>query len=166
MIRKRILAALFLAALMGAAWAAGGKTQNAIRPGLFELGVNLGEPTGISAKLYLDKTNAFEGIAAWAFSRGAITLSVDYLFHFHDVLKIETETFPLFVGIGAVAGISAGGGPAAAGQVSVGFRVPLGVLYVFKQAPIELSLEVVPGLNLFPDMTFLAMGGLGVRYCF
>jgi hypothetical protein len=52
------------------------------------------------------------------------------------------------------------------GGISVGARFPLGVLYVFRGVPLEISLELVPGLYLFPDTTFLAMGGIGIRYCF
>jgi hypothetical protein len=55
---------------------------------------------------------------------------------------------------------------AGAGQVTIGLRIPLGVLYAFKAVPIEISLDIVPGLNLFPDTAPLVMGGIAVRYRF
>jgi hypothetical protein len=135
--------------------------SGASKPGLFELGLNLGEPTGVSAKLWLDRTSALEGIAAWAFTQGAFALSVDYLLNFSDAIKVETEVFTPFVGIGGVVRFSS-----RTADVQVGIRIPLGILYAFRDVPLEISLDIVPGLNLFPDTTLLAMGGIGIRYCF
>ncbi len=53
-----------------------------------------------------------------------------------------------------------------ASQVTFGLRVPFGILFVFAKIPFEISLEIAPGLNVFPDTTFLAMGGLAIRWCF
>jgi hypothetical protein len=131
-------------------------------PGLFELGLFLGEPTGLSVKYYFDRKSAVEGVVAWAFSQGFLVAGADYLLHFPDVAKVEEETFPLFVGVGAIVRIDMGG----AGGISVGARFPLGALYLFRGVPLEISLELVPGLYLFPDTAFLAMGGVGVRYRF
>jgi hypothetical protein len=117
---------------------------NAIRPGLFELGLYLGEPTGLSAKYWINRKNAIEGIAAWAFSKGFLVVSADYLLNFPDVVKIEGETFPLFIGAGAIMRVDMG----TDGGISFGARFPVGALY------------------LFPDTQFLAMGGIGIRYCF
>ena len=160
---KRTLAVLIVLAIAGASAGAAPKQQvNAIRPGLFELGLYLGEPTGLSAKYYFNRNNAIEGIAAWAFSQGFLVVSADYLFNFPDIVKIEGETFPLFVGVGAIMRVDMG----TAGGISAGARFPLGALYVFRGFPLEVSLEIVPGLYFFPNTQFLAMGGIGIRYCF
>ena len=160
---RRALAILLLVALaVASAGAADRKHVNAIRPGLFELGLFLGEPTGVSAKYWINRANAVEGIAAWAFSQGFLVAAADYLFNFPDIVKIEGETFPLYIGAGAIMRVDMGAG----GGISIGARFPLGVLYVFRGVPLEISLELVPGLYLFPDTTFLGMGGIGIRYCF
>jgi hypothetical protein len=153
---------MVLVLVIGSAGAAPKKQANAIRSGLFELGLYLGEPTGLSTKYWIDRKNAIEGIAAWAFSQGFLAVSADYLFSFPDLVKIEGETFPLFVGAGAIVRIDTGG----AGGISAGARFPVGALYIFRGFPLEISLELVPGLYLFPDTQFLAMGGIGIRYCF
>jgi hypothetical protein len=155
---KHTIMFIIIVAISQVAWAAPSK------PGVFELGVNLGEPSGVSAKLWLDGTSALEGIAAWAFTQGAFAFSVDYLYSFPTLVKVQTTSFPVFVGIGGVARITAGGGGPA--PVTIGLRVPLGILYQFVKVPLEVSLDVVPGLNLFPDTSFLAMGGLAIRYRF
>jgi hypothetical protein len=139
------------------------RSANGIRPGLFELGAYLGQPSGISAKYWINGRNAIDGVAAWGFGgagTGHMVIAADYLFNFLDVVKIEKETFPLYVGAGAVMGIDTGGG------ISLGARVPLGALYLFRDVPLEISLEIVPVLYLFPATTFSGMGGIGIRYCF
>jgi hypothetical protein len=52
------------------------------------------------------------------------------------------------------------------GGISFGARFRVGALYVFRGVPLEISLELVPGLYLFPAPQFLAMEGIGIRYCF
>jgi hypothetical protein len=160
-----VLMALVLAAAAVAAapTPAAKKPANAVHPGLFELGVYLGQPSGISAKYWINGKNSIDGVAAWGFGgagSGNLVVAADYLFNFIDMVKIETETFPLYVGVGAIMSIDMGGG------ISLGARVPLGAFYIFRGAPLEISLEVVPGLYLFPATSFSMMGGIGVRYCF
>ncbi|MCX7031212.1 MAG: hypothetical protein NTU62_13995, partial [Spirochaetes bacterium] len=76
---KRTLIVLIVIAITCASAGAAPKQQvNAIRPGLFELGLYLGEPTGLSAKYWINRKNAIEGIAAWAFSKGFLVVSADY----------------------------------------------------------------------------------------
>lgn len=158
---KRVLSVMIALAVGAASWAASPAAvrTNAVHPGLFELGLALGQPSGLSAKLWIDRNSAVEGIAAWDFTRLNFVVSMDYLLTFPDILKIQTADFPLFVGIGGLANIGTG-------VVTLGLRVPLGVLFVFARVPLEISLEVVPGLDIFPATTFLAMGGVAVRYCF
>jgi hypothetical protein len=164
--RRTILILLAIAVGVAAAGATGKKpaipSSAPIHPGLFELGLFLGEPTGLSAKYWINRKNAIEGIAAWAFSQGFLAVCGDYLFTFPDVIKVEDSTIPVFLGVGGIARIEMG----APGGLAVGARFPVGVLYVFREVPLEISLEVVPGLYLFPDTQFLAMGGFGIRYCF
>lgn len=154
---------LAAAALSAAPAPAAKKQANGIHPGLFELGVYLGQPSGISAKYWINGKNSIDGVAAWNFGAagsGNLVIAADYLFNFINMVTIEKETFPLYVGAGAIMSIDMGGG------ISLGARVPLGAFYIFRDFPLEISLEIVPGLYLFPATSFLAMGGIGVRYCF
>jgi len=165
---KRTLVVLMILVITSAVLAAAPapaaqKQANGIHPGLFELGVYLGQPSGISAKYWINGRNSIDGVAAWNFGgagSGNLVVAADYLFNFIDMVKIEKETFPLYVGAGAIMSIDMGGG------ISLGARVPLGAFYIFRDIPLEISLEIVPGLYLFPATSFLAMGGIGMRYCF
>ncbi|MDK2976014.1 MAG: hypothetical protein PWP06_489, partial [Candidatus Marinimicrobia bacterium] len=51
-------------------------------------------------------------------------------------------------------------------DVQVGIRVPVGLVHELESAPIDIFLEIVPGLNLIPETNFGINGGLGVRYYF
>jgi hypothetical protein len=125
----------------------------------FGLGVLLGEPTGISAKARLDEVSAIDAAVAWSFvDEGSFYFHADYLYHFTDVLHAYPGDLPLYVGVG--------------GKVSlredplVGVRVPFGIAYEFDPAPLDVFLEVAPGVGLFPETSLNIGGGIGIRYYF
>ena len=49
---------------------------------------------------------------------------------------------------------------------SIECRVPVGVEYTFTQIPIGCFLELVPALEIVPDIDFHIRGGIGFRYYF
>jgi hypothetical protein len=159
---KRALTLLILLTLGTSVWAASPASPgtNAVHPGLFELGLTVGQPTGLSLKVWFDRTSALEAIASWDFTQLSLFASADYHFVFPDVLRIQEVNFPLFVGVGGMTSI----GPGSA--VNIGLRVPLGILFVFAKVPLEIQLEAVPGMYVFPATSFVPMGALAIRYCF
>jgi hypothetical protein len=127
--------------------------------GRFGLGVMLGEPTGISAKLWLGETSAVDGGVAWSFAQNpAVSVHADYLFHFFDVISVKAGRLPLYVGIGGA--FSAGQDP------DLGVRIPVGLTYLFDGPPLDLFLEVAPIVLVFPATTLDFSGGLGIRFYF
>ena len=132
------------------------------------VGVILGEPTGISMKLWLNKESAIDLGVAYSFidSQNSenndfhIQIHADYLFHFYpDIMEIPRGSFAFYCGIGSNVVIYRTG-------LSVGFRIPLGITFLFQEVPIDIFLEIVPGLQLFPETAFRANGGIGVRWFF
>ena len=95
---KRMLTVLMVLVLaVAAAGAAPKKQANGIHPGLFELGAYLGQPSGISAKYWINGKNSIDGVAAWGFGAagsGNLVVAADYLFNFIDMVKIEKEIVP------------------------------------------------------------------------
>src|SRR5512141_1247508 len=78
----------------------------------FGLGVILGEPTGVSAKLWTSPVNAFDFGLGWSFGGDRIGkheqdysggtrvhFHMDYLWHAFDVIH-SSERFPLYYGVG------------------------------------------------------------------
>jgi hypothetical protein len=125
----------------------------------FGLGVVLGEPTGISAKLWLGDTSAIDGVVAWSFTNNpSLTVHADYLFHFFDVFSLEEKRIPLYVGIGGTISI--------APEPDFGVRIPFGATYFFDSIPLDIFLEVAPIFLFLPATTFDFSGGIGVRYYF
>lgn len=155
--RHAVLAAAILACLAAATLSA--QPGGAAGGGNFGLGVVLGEPTGISGKLWLGGTSAVDGVLAWSFAQNpAVSVQADYLFHFFDLIAVPKGRLPLYVGVGAAVSIS--------DNPDVGVRIPGGVTYLFDTAPLDVFLEIAPILLLFPATTFDFSGGAGIRFYF
>ena len=124
----------------------------------FGLGLIFGEPTGISGKYFLSEKNAIDGAVAWSFSGdGYFRIHADYLWHFY-VINVPKGEMPFYVGAGAKIGIG--------DDFHLGIRVPLGIAYHFANAPLDIFLEVVPGIGLLPDTDFDFDSAIGIRYYF
>lgn len=155
MMRKAALLAMFL--LSGLlAWASPAQPG---KPGNFGLGVMIGEPTGVAAKLWLGSTSAIDGVLAWSFAGNpALEIHADYLIHFFDLIRVEQGRLPLYLGIGASVSL----GP----EPEFGARFPLGGAYHFDSFPLDIFLEVGPIFLLVPGTSFDFSGGAGFRYYF
>lgn len=125
------------------------------------LGVILGEPTGLSGKLWVSEIMAFDLAASWSFvGEGSFYLHGDYLLHVHHLIPMDEEygSFTFHYGIGPRVELK--------DDPRVGIRFPFGLSYYFARIPLELFLEVAPVLDLLPATTFAANAGLGIRYYF
>ena len=124
----------------------------------FGLGIILGEPSGLSAKLWTGGNNAFDFAAAWSFKGdGNLLLQADYVWH-SGLNNSSSGKFLLYYGIGARIIFS--------NDPDVGVRVPIGLDYLFGSAPIDIFVEVVPVLDLIPSTNFNLNGGIGIRFWF
>lgn len=125
----------------------------------FGLGIVLGEPTGLSAKYWTSRTNAFDFAAAWSFKGdGHLLLQADYVWHEYNLIRVESGRLPFYFGIGGRVIFS--------DDPLVGARIPIGLDYQFAGAPVDIFLEIVPILDLIPSTDFDLGGGLGVRFWF
>jgi hypothetical protein len=153
--RRVVAQALFCLTLVfsvPAAHAAGGN---------FGLGVTVGEPTGISAKLFLSSSNALQFGAAWSFSGDTeFHLQGDYLMHFPNVITVEKGRLPLYAGLGGRVKFREDA------DNNVGLRIPVGLAYHFDGAPFDIFGEIVPILELSPDTDFELEGAIGGRFYF
>jgi len=125
----------------------------------FGLGIILGEPTGVSAKLWTSGENAFDFAAAWSFKDdGHLLLQADYVWHMFRLIPVSSGKLPFYVGIGGRVVLS--------DDPLFGVRVPLGLDYMFADAPVDIFLELVPILDLAPETDFDFGGGIGARFWF
>ena len=127
----------------------------------FGLGVILGEPTGVGAKNWISSTTAIDAAIAWSFvNKGALHIHADYLFHNFELISLEGKgKLPVYFGIGAR--IKFGDDDS-----RLAIRIPVGIDYLFGDAPVDVFLEVVPMLDLIPKTKFQFNAALGARYFF
>ena len=123
------------------------------------LGIILGEPTGVSFKIWTGSNTAFDGAVAWSFiNGGAFHVHADYLLHSFNLIHVESGRLPVYYGIG--------GRIKFLDDAGIGVRVPVGLVYLFDNAPIDIFLEVVPILDLAPKTDFKINAAIGGRYFF
>lgn len=125
------------------------------RPGNTELGIILGEPTGISLKVWQSNSTAFDVAIAWSFGRHeSVHIHADYLIH--EPLEVDRGSLMLYYGIGARAIL--------ADNPKFGARIPVGLQYIIPSSRLSIFFEVAPLLDLIPATKFGVNGGLGIRY--
>ncbi len=127
--------------------------------GKYGLGIIVGEPTGISAKMKIDETNSFDAAVGWSFNKyGAVHLHGDYL---HNIIKVGPN-FPIYVGIGGRIKMSSGSEE----DSKLGIRFPIGIVYQLPNKPFDMFFESVPILNIIPKSEFDWNAAAGARYYF
>jgi len=122
----------------------------------FGLGVMLGEPSGVSVKKWFSEKTAFDIGAAWSLEDfQTLHLHSDFLIH----SELEgSENLLFYYGIG--------GRIIFADDPNIGVRIPIGLNYVFENAPFDLFVEAVPILDIAPDVALAGNGAVGIRYYF
>lgn len=119
-----------------------------------ELGIILGEPTGISLKMWQSDRTALGAGLAWSFGgSGSVHLHMDYLRH--NWLETDTGGLALYYGLG--------GRVKLADDPRLGVRIPIGLQFNIPDTRLSAFFEVAPLLDLIPKTTFDVNGGLGIR---
>ena len=137
----------------------------------FGIGVILAEPTGLSAKLWLNEREAIDAAAAWSFSDySSFQFHADYLIHRFDPFRNVDTTVgrpALYFGVGGRLKLGEDKGRGNDDDKNrLGVRVPVGVTYIFAKAPFDVFGEVVPVLDLAPDTEVDLNAAVGGRFYF
>lgn len=123
----------------------------------FGIGMQLGEPTGVDAKIWTNNVNALDFGLAWSFDdREEMIMQADYVWHSFDVFPVSQGELPIYFGVGARFIFSE--------DPLLGARVPVGLAYMLETFPLDVFVEIAPILNLTPATRFDLGGGLGVRF--
>ncbi|MCX7678051.1 MAG: DUF3996 domain-containing protein [Spirochaetes bacterium] len=128
------------------------------------IGAILGDPSGFTAKLLLNNTDALCFGIGPSGSDG-FYLYLDYLRHFRGVFPLNE----LSLYLGAGAGLHHHDEKTKhheEDEVSLEARLPVGISYMFHKVPVEVFLELAPALEIIPDIDFDIRGGIGARYFF
>ncbi len=125
----------------------------------FGAGIVFGISSGISFKNWVSREGALQFDVSWDFHWGAIGIGVAYLFHNFKLIKVKDSLLPLYFGIKGWLGLSSH-------SFALGVQVPLGIVWIPKEAPIDIFLQIEPGIALIPATSFAPNAGLGIRYYF
>lgn len=130
--------------------------------GKFGVGILLGEPTGLSAKYWLNDTVAIDGAAGWSYyDNSQFYLHSDLLFHNFDLIPVSKGKMGVYLGGGAFVRFRD-----EHHDNEAGVRVPVGLDYLFENAPVDIFVEFAPGMDLTPSTRADFSGGIGIRYWF
>src|SRR4051812_39262917 len=163
---RAVLALIVLAVTASSAAAEGGSTR--ADKGTLGVGIILGEPTGVSAKLYLSDDQAIQAAVGFAFVGGGLHLHADYVFHPYILQERPSFVLPFYFGPGLR--VIDYRNVAANDYFAVGIRAVAGLLFDFKTVPLDAFVEGAIGIEYrFADGKGLGPifnGAAGVRYYF
>jgi hypothetical protein len=128
--------------------------------GALGVGLILGEPTGICAKLYLKDDQALQFALGGAFIGGGIQAHADYVFHPYILQTRPSFVLPFYVGPG-VRLIRYDNGRNDH-FMALGLRAVAGLVFDFKNVPIDAFIE---GAAVF-EYGFKSSEGLGITFNF
>ncbi len=111
-------------------------------------------------KNWLSRDTALDIALAWSFEGdNSFTIHGDYLTHRFHLISVRKGRLPVYFGLGGRIKFDGD-------DIKVGIRVPVGLNYLFENAPLDLFLEVVPRLELVPDTEVNLNAAVGIRYFF
>jgi hypothetical protein len=149
----------------------------------FGVGFQIGDPTAITAKLFVGGAHAFDfglGFGGWGYGwcRDAnnntyrcgdinhnFSLHMDYLYQ--ENIVTATNKLDWYAGFGGRLITAAYGSNNLGHDVVLLARVPIGIAATFRRPDfLEAYLEVAPAIVIFPPLDFGIDVGLGVRAYF
>jgi hypothetical protein len=138
----------------------------------FGLGLMIGEPTGLSAKVWISPVHALDFGLGWSVGgnwigkqRGhddrarRVHYHMDHLWHSFSAIDAN-QRFPLYYGIGAR--LNAGAGY----DESLALRGVIGIVWLPVDTVADFFFEIAPSFELLPESAFGLDASLGVRYYF
>lgn len=142
----------------------------------FGIGLELGEPTGLTGKLFIAPSNAIDfGLGEQYhhyYGGDGLHVYLDYLWHPAVLTRAEGFDLPFYVGIGGRIWFFDYdcAGRVCTGAEAFGVRVPLGISFDFRRVPLDIFIQAVPTLDFFRDYRhdiFLDIDfSVGVRFWF
>ncbi len=155
---KNVLSCIITAAVVLSA--AGASAENTIG-----LGVILGDPSGITGKVFLNRNHAVDMGIGDPVGNG-FYLYGDYLLHFPGAIPAPELVLYLGAGAGFHHWERHNKSRADDEENRIEARVPVGLEFMTPKVPVGIFIELVPALRISPDTDFDLRGGIGARYYF
>lgn len=154
--RRTVLALLFAAGLFATALPA--QAQRA--PGAAGLGLQAGEPSGVTLKIYNPNRPSYDFLAAWSFD-DFLFLNAHVLFEHRLSAQNVEQPVQWFIGPGAYVGVDSRG----EANAGLGVSGTIGLDILLADA-FELYIQATPRFELVQETEPFVGGGLGLRYYF
>ena len=149
-ITRIVLAAIFIVASR-CTFAA--PTGDIARSGSLGIGTALGQPMGVTGKLWLSNMAAIDAMMGYHFSDN-FDIHADYLLHSYAFTHVDQGSLPLYFGLGARV--------LAGDDTQFGIRIPFGGSYLMASQRIEIFAEIAPVIDL-TDLGADVDGMVGIR---
>jgi hypothetical protein len=130
-----------------------------------EVGIQAGEPTGLSGKYWFSPWSALDMGLTWRFPKDGYSFNADYVAHSYVLRNSGNEPagakIPLYAGAGVKALRLSSDKPV------LGARFPIGVDALLEAIPVSVFAEVAPGAVFEHEgPKFSADAGVGARVYF
>jgi hypothetical protein len=148
----------------------------------FGLGIELGEPSGLTGKLFVSPKAALDFGIGYAYQNyyydDGLHIYADFLFHPTVLAHADAFELPFYIGGGLRYwdfDFCDPQGRCTYRGSAVGVRIPIGIDFDFNRAPIDIFLQIVPVLDFlhgdyydrYRDRTHLAVDpSVGFRFWF
>jgi hypothetical protein len=120
----------------------------------FGLGLELGQPTGLTGKYFLSDSHALDFGLGYIYhnryyGEDGVHLYLDYLFHPFSLASADAFELPFFIGVGGRYRNFdyCDGRVCTYNGSALGIRVPLGIAFDFNRVPLDIALNIVPTLD-------------------
>ncbi len=138
----------------------------------FGLGIMIGEPTGLTAKIWTRQNTAF-AISLGNSYLGSFRVGLDYVWHFN---AFNSSVVNLYAGPGVAIGIGESSGwwyknndkywYKQNDEIGLGVRGLFGINIVPRNTPLEFFGEIGIMVGMVPSTHTNAEGAIGIRYYF
>jgi hypothetical protein len=141
----------------------------------FGAGFVLGDPTGLSGKLWMSKSTALDFGLAFSFN-DYFLFFMDHLWHFPGALgrssTFASQLYP-YGGVGGLLAVSTNSNLKDRhffrdrdSFTALGIRAPIGIEWLPSHPSLGIFIEIAPGIFIIPGTAGLITGGIGARYYF
>jgi len=158
--RKIILVALLFAS---------SSTHANVKPGTFGLGVGIGGISGLTWFYQMEDHQFVQGVFNMANMGERLAITADYAFSFPNAIDGLPNVRPYY-GLGVVVEkfprVYIMGRSVVRDRIYVGGRMPLGLQVFVPKTPLQISLEIAPGMYAVPSTIVFIDMLFSVRYLF
>ena len=122
------------------------------------IGMAAPSPTGISIKKWVDSLTAYDMFYEWSTKDRRAMVHLDILTHDFEMLEVESGVGAMYYGFGLHVRYQKQHSPV------YGIRIPLGIVYMLENKPLEFFGELGPRAGVIPETSFAVDFMVGLRY--